>query len=439
LDIEHDPAGDFRKDFESFMLDQLGKRDPGSDEARAEQVRAHHTFAHAGARPLYHQLWTAGWFWPSMREDARREAARCGRCLAFATHKTGFHPLRPVLARLPFDHVAIDLTGPLPTSPGGKNFVFVMVDLATRFVILRPLASKSSLEVARCFLSVAADFGLPRVVQSDNGSEWVNRVFKQLVAVTGFDHRLVAAYHPQGNGAAESAVKRAKALLKRRLVAALSEWEVMLPSVQLALNSATPRRTGSSPFALLFGRGANFFEDFRSDEVGDISEEELLDRSRALFEIVLPAVARRSAEHAAGYARSSDRRRRVRVDTLPPGTSVMLRKGALEDGKLSPAWEGPLKVIKRNRGGAYLLSGPDGAQIPGKFSLNRLAQIEAALGDDSEEFVVQKIVSHRGEGSDVEYLTRWEGFSSADDTWEPPESFANGPAIRAYWRTKKAL
>eukprot|EP00656_Telonema_subtile_P026664 TRINITY_DN28640_c0_g1_i1.p1 TRINITY_DN28640_c0_g1~~TRINITY_DN28640_c0_g1_i1.p1 ORF type:complete len:307 (-),score=52.96 TRINITY_DN28640_c0_g1_i1:208-1128(-) len=43
--------------------------------------------------------------------------------------------------------------------------------------------------------------------------------------------------------------------------------------------------------------------------------------------------------------------------------------------------------------------------------------------DDDQIFEVEKIVDKRTIGPEVEYLTRWRGFSKDDDTWEPLSSF----------------
>ena len=41
-------------------------------------------------------------------------------------------------------------------------------------------------------------------------------------------------------------------------------------------------------------------------------------------------------------------------------------------------------------------------------------------GAESNEFVVEKVLASRVNGEGVtEYLIRWEGYGSEDDTWEP--------------------
>ena len=69
--------------------------------------------------------------------------------------KKGYNPLRPITATLPGDSWGIDLAGPLKTSLKGNNYLLIMVDIATRFCVLRPIPDKPSMtivkELARLF------------------------------------------------------------------------------------------------------------------------------------------------------------------------------------------------------------------------------------------------------------------------------------------------
>ena len=46
-------------------------------------------------------------------------------------------------------------------------------------------------------LQLFMQFGLPRVITSDQGSEFNNRLDKKLMKMMKIDHRLTTPYHPQ--------------------------------------------------------------------------------------------------------------------------------------------------------------------------------------------------------------------------------------------------
>src|SRR3989338_6727736 len=120
----------------------------------------------------------------------------------------------PTYRQRPMD-LAVDLGEIRTTSKDGHNFFLVVIDICTRFILIRPLRDKSALTVARKLYRIFADLGVPRIVQSDNGKEFVNSVILQLKTQFGFKQRTITAYYPQANGAAENSVKLVKMLLKK--------------------------------------------------------------------------------------------------------------------------------------------------------------------------------------------------------------------------------
>ena len=104
--------------------------------------------------------------------------------------RVGFHPLQAIQAELPFEHISKNLFGPLTTTLSGYNYVLVVVDIATCFVLLKPLRDKTAEETAWNLAQCFTDFGVPKILQSDNGTEFANRVLFELKSQLGFDHCL---------------------------------------------------------------------------------------------------------------------------------------------------------------------------------------------------------------------------------------------------------
>ena len=128
--------------------------------------------------------------------------------------------MQSVEADQPWDHVQIDLIGPLFPSDAGMTQVFTVVNVLSGFIVLRALKDKAMDTVARALWKIFYEFGTPKIIQSDNGTEFVNSVMQGLTKLYGVDHRLITPYHPRANGLVERVNKEVGKGLKKRLVGA---------------------------------------------------------------------------------------------------------------------------------------------------------------------------------------------------------------------------
>jgi hypothetical protein len=220
--------------------------------------------------------------------------------------KRGYHPLRPIYAYLPGDHYAIDLGGPPNTqSEECNNYFMVIVCVATRFCILRPLKDKKSTTILNELVSVFSLLGFPSVLQSDNGTEFKNSLTADLAKAMGFDHRFITPMHASVNGVSERWVQKTKRLLAKNTRGIGNDWDMHLNAVQLALNNKISKKVNSTPFSLFFARKMAEPYGFRSDEHNSLaperrkpmSHEELMKRINYMTDIVFPAIHAKSIAH----------------------------------------------------------------------------------------------------------------------------------------------
>ena len=104
-------------------------------------------------------------------------------------------------ASLPMDMIAWDFAGPFKKTDDGYEYVLVIVDIASRFMILRKLKTKQMEEVAMVLLEVFADFGVPKSVQHDQDPLFMNQVLDRLRQATHWKTKAVMCYFPSQNGA----------------------------------------------------------------------------------------------------------------------------------------------------------------------------------------------------------------------------------------------
>lgn len=124
------------------------------------------------------------------------------------------------------------------------------------------MTDKTAVTTAFCLLRMCSTIGFPKVLQSDNGTEFVNDVIVALTENSGIDHRLITPYHPQANGVAERFVQTVKRLIIKMTDGKNSDWDVYAPSTQYFINCKVTARTGSTAFTMMLGRTPNGFKNY---------------------------------------------------------------------------------------------------------------------------------------------------------------------------------
>ena len=91
-------------------------------------------------------------------------------------------PLQPIIAKSPMDVCQIDLVI-MEKHPSkeynNKTYFYILnvMDVFSRYIILKPLQPKESLEVASHLRVIFFSVGIPNVIQCDHGSEFKGRNF----------------------------------------------------------------------------------------------------------------------------------------------------------------------------------------------------------------------------------------------------------------------
>ena len=117
-----------------------------------------------------------GFEWPKLKEMCLAWVSQCSACQHFNIARKGYNPLTAIHAELPFEHIAMDLAQ-LPISENGNTYVLVVVDVCTRFCFLEAIPNKEAITIANAQYKLFCLLGFPKIVQSDNGSEFKNKLW----------------------------------------------------------------------------------------------------------------------------------------------------------------------------------------------------------------------------------------------------------------------
>jgi hypothetical protein len=309
----------------------------------------------------------------------------------------------------------------------------------TGFVILRALHNKEAETVAKELLSIFCLLGFPRIMQSDNGTEFVNQVVSSMLAINGVRHRLIAAYNPRADGKVERAVGSTLLIIKKMLHGHQAAWSLYVDFAQLSFNLKIASLTSTSPFVLMFGRRANELKDFTADNpLQSIDLSAWKEHQDKLAALVFPAVSDRIKTEKGKMLKKFEKvRKAVLTEPLPAGARVMLRD-INRRNKFEPLYIGPYTVEKKMRSGNYLLRDATGDILDRIVPIDQLKIISRQPGpvkEDENIFQVRRIMGHRIRDGVKEYLIDWLGY--AERTWEPEDHILDQGAVTEYWKRVK--
>ncbi|KAJ8025620.1 hypothetical protein HOLleu_33227 [Holothuria leucospilota] len=157
---------------------------------------------HLGVNKTYHRILNH-FYWPKLKSDVAKFCKTCHSCQMVGKPNQNIPaaPLKPIPAfEEPFSRVIIDCVGPLPKSRAGHQYILTIMCASTRFPEAIPLRNIKARTVLQGLLKFFTLFGLPKEIQSDQGSNFMSTVFQQMLYELGIDQIKSSAYHPESQG-----------------------------------------------------------------------------------------------------------------------------------------------------------------------------------------------------------------------------------------------
>lgn len=231
-----------------------------------------------------------------------------------------------------FEHVHIDLIGPLPPCKGFR-YCLTMIDRFSRWPEAIPLADISANSVARAFFDGwIARYGVPRTLTSDQGSQFESQYFNALLKLSGCKRIRTTAYHPASNGM----IERWHRVLKTALACHNSvQWVDVLSTVLLGLRTHVRLDTGVSPAEFLYGTTLTIPGEFVPGDESMPDSQVFVEDFRTFMRECKPVPVMHKYKKRAFYFKD-----------LATCTHVFLRNDAVKQ-PLERPYSGPYKVAQR--------------------------------------------------------------------------------------------
>jgi len=210
---------------------------------------------HLGVNKTYDRI-LRNFFWPGLKTDVASYCRSCHVCQMTGKPNQNIPPapLHPIPAfSEPFERVMIDCVGPLPRTKSGNQYLLTIMCSSTRFPEAIPLRKITAPVIVKSLVKFFSLFGLPRTIQSDQGTNFMSRVFKQALEQLHIQHRTSSCYHPESQGALERFHQTLKSMLRAFCLEFQKDWDDGVPMVMFAVREVVQESLGFSPAELVFG------------------------------------------------------------------------------------------------------------------------------------------------------------------------------------------
>ena len=135
----------------------------------------------------------------------------------------------------------------------GNKYLLTIMCASTHFPEAVPLWNIKAPMIVKSLIKYFTLVGLPRCIQSDQGSNFMSGLMQQIVFQLGIKQLKSTAYHPESQGALEQFRQTLKSMLRVYCAYNDKDWDERIHLVLFAAREAVQESLGFSPFQLAFG------------------------------------------------------------------------------------------------------------------------------------------------------------------------------------------
>lgn len=346
-------------------------------------------------------------YWPGMNAEVTQYCKSCPECQKVSLHGPSRVPLQPLpIVGTPFERLGMDVVGPVERSRQGNRFMLVVTDYATRYPEVFPLKSIKARYVATCLVQLFSRVGFPAEILTDQGTNFMSTLLKQVYQLLGIRSLRTTPYHPQTDGLTERFNQTLKQMLRKFVCDSGRDWDQWLPYLLFAYREVPQSSTGFSPFELLYGhevRGPlallqeTWEGDYRRGEPTDVVSYvvQMRERLEKMTALAQSHLAEARTRQKTWYDQSARER------SFEPGQKVLVMLPSHES-KLLAKWQGPYEVRRKLGVTTYEVAGLDQDRSTRTLHINLLKPWVPRPDKVTQSLMVKQVLEE--EESDDQYL-----------------------------------
>lgn len=257
----------FKKKAEMFLIrdEQLLHRDNSASQnhlivialeenERLESIiKDEHMKSHAGMNKMFPLINSKYYCIP--RDIIRKVCSECVECKKAQPFKNKSKQ-KPITSGFPFERIQIDLVdlSRYESENDGFKFLLNVIDVYSKFAFSIPLKNKSGEAVLREMERLCLNFGFPKILQCDNGKEFINKNILEFWEQNKVIVKRSRPRHPQTNGQVERFNQTLTRWLSKNVSGDNKRYINNLQKIVFEYNKTEHSATKKSPFKIFFGR-----------------------------------------------------------------------------------------------------------------------------------------------------------------------------------------
>lgn len=226
------------------------------------------TGGHAGVSRMYNNI-RRYYYWPGIHVQVKNFVKKCGDCQRYKHSRPQTEPLEiTTTATSAFEKIFLDLVGPLEEDQEGNRYILTLQCDLSKYIEAYPIVNKEAVTVARALVeNFVLRYGIPSEIVTDQGKEFMAKVFKETCRVLEIKKICSTAYHHETLGSLENSHKHLGAYLRIQISKNENSWSHWLPFWCFAYNTSVHSSTKYTPFELVFGKRARLISSVTHDTV----------------------------------------------------------------------------------------------------------------------------------------------------------------------------
>jgi transposase InsO family protein len=374
-------------------------------------------------------------------EEYVKGCAKCQESKVGTTLKRApLHRFDTPVTKGPFQYVSMDLITDLPKS-GRYDAILTIVDQgcskSAKFIPCNKTIDGEGVATLY-FKHLFPLFGIPQRIISDRDPRFTSHFSRAVCKATGIQQNLSTAFHPRTDGQTERMNQWIETYLRSFVNGRQNNWSALLPIAEFAHNSWPHEHTKYTPHELITGNVPSA-KLIPLDDSTPSAHSRLSDIQKARSDAQETLLLRNKPIKE---PRTFHINQKVWLDSRNLKVNVPSKK-------LAPRRYGPFTIKEKISPVAYRINLPNHMKIHDVFHIDLLTPFHETeiygeafpqpppdLIEGEEEYEVEEIVNDRTIRRKREYLIKWKGYPSSENSWVKAKDLHAPELLKDYHDSK---